>query len=364
MTAKAGKLGAVYAAYGAGIDVANESRTLSGGVISLVNTNVLVSKVTSDADGLIPITNAYYCTVKGSLVVSDGGSTTVYVTYKYWNDLDYEKVTGEDIAFVDGGGSDDTITSVAEAFGAFAIGDVITISGSASNNKIVTLTGASVGTLTVPTGTLTAEDAGEEVTIETKLIGYEKVTGEDIAFVDGGEGSADSITSETAGAFNCFAIGDIITISGSADNNITTTVVTIAGETITIATALLTGELTGETVTIEINLVGPVCGFFGWSADNVCDMLPTTDYCDNGHKTYIAAVKGWTGSAERHWLTEDVLEWIGDNLIIKFYIDVDNSLRYEGWVFVDAHSVTSAVDTLVNESINFQGDGILSYESS
>ena len=364
MTEKAGKLGAIFACRGAGIEIENESVTLVGGVKSLAHSNVLVSKVATNAGGTTLTTKKYSCTVKGSLVVADGGSTTVYVTYKYWNDLDYEKVTGEDIAFVDGGGSDDTITSVAEAFGAFAIGDVITISGSASNNKIVTLTGASVGTLTVPTGTLTAEDAGEEVTIETKLIGYEKVTGEDIAFVDGGEGSADSITSETAGAFNCFAIGDIITISGSADNNITTTVVTIAGETITIATALLTGELTGETVTIEINLVGPVCGFFGWSADNVCDMLPTTDYCDNGHKTYIAAVKGWTGSAERHWLTEEVLEWIGDNLIIKFYIDVDNSLRYEGWVFVDAHSVTSAVDTLVNESINFQGDGILSYESS
>jgi len=362
MTKKAGKLGAIFACRGAGIEIENESVTLVGGVKPLAHSNVLVSKVATNAGGTTLTTKKYYCTVKGSLVVEEGGSTTVYVTYKYWNDLDYEKVTGEDIAFVDGGGSDDTITSVADAFGAFAIGDVITISGSASNNKVVTLTGASVGTLTVATGTLTAEDAGESVTIETKLIGYEKVTGEDIAFVDN-DGAGDTITS-VAEAFGCFAIGDIITITGSASNNITTTIVAVEAGIITVATALLTDEIAGEAVTIEINLVGPVCGFFSWGADNVCDMLPTTDYCDNGHKTYIAAVKGWTGSAERHWLTEDVLEWIGDNLIIKFYIDVDNSLRYEGWVFVDAHSVTSAVDTLVNESINFQGDGILSYESS
>jgi len=362
MTEKAGKLGAVYAAYGAGIDVANESRTLSGGVISLVNTNVLVSKVTSDADGLIPITKAWYCTVKGSLVVNDGGIDDVWVTYKYWNDLDYEKVTGEDIAFVDGGGSDDTITSVADAFGAFAIGDVITISGSASNNKVATLTGASVGTLSVATGTLTAEDAGEEVTIETKLIGYEKVTGEDIAFVDN-DGAGDTITS-VAEAFGCFAIGDIITITGSASNNITTTIVAVEAGIITVATALLTDEIAGEAVTIEINLVGQVCGFFSWSADNVCDMLPTTDYCDDGHKTYIAAVKGWTGSAERHWLTEEVLEWIGDNLIIRFYVDESSDLRYEGWVIVNTHGISSATDTLVNESLGFQGDSILSYEST
>jgi len=93
-------------------------------------------------------------------------------------------------------------------------------------------------------------------------------------------------------------------------------------------------------------------------------MLPTTDYCDDGHKTYIAALKGWTGSAERHWLTEEVLEWIGDNLIIRFYVDEANDLRYEGWVNVDGHSITSAVDTLVNESLSFKGDSILSYESS
>jgi len=84
----------------------------------------------------------------------------------------------------------------------------------------------------------------------------------------------------------------------------------------------------------------------------------------NGHKTYIAAVKGWTGSAERHWLTEEVLEWIGDNLIIRFYVDESSDLRYEGWVIVNTHGISSAVDTLVSESLGFQGDGILSYESS
>jgi len=86
MTEKAGKLGAIYATYGDGIDVANEEVTLIAGVGSLAHTNVLVSKVTSDAGGTTPITKAYYCTVKGSLVVANGGSDTVYVTYKYWNE--------------------------------------------------------------------------------------------------------------------------------------------------------------------------------------------------------------------------------------------------------------------------------------
>ena len=363
MAEKAGKIGSVHACYGSGIDVANESVTLVAGVKSLAYANVLVSKVTSDAGGANPITKAYYCTVAGSLVVEGGGTDTVYVTYKYWNTLPFETVTGTDIAFVDGGGGSDTITSVADAFGAFAIGDVITISGSTSNNINATITALAVGTITVATGTLTAELAGAEVTIKTKLSGYEIVTGGDIAFVDNGLGVEDTITS-VAEAFGVFAIGDIITITGSASNNITTTVVAVAIGTITVATALLTDEIAGETVTIEINLVGQVCGFFNWSANNICDILETTDYCDAGVRTYIAALKGWEGSAEKHFLTEENLDWIGDHLIIKFYIDVDNTMRYEGWVFVDGHSVTSAVDTLVDEALNFKGDGILSRETT
>ena len=81
------------------------------------------------------------------------------------------KVTGTDIAFVDGEAGEDTITSVANAFGDFAIGDVIIISGAAEpgNNGTFTLTGASASTLTVATGLLTAELATAEVTIQTSI---------------------------------------------------------------------------------------------------------------------------------------------------------------------------------------------------
>ena len=269
MTEKAGKLGAVYAAYGAGIDVANEPVTLAAGVESLANTNVLVSKVTSDAGGTIPITKAWYCTVKGSLVVSDGGTDTVYVTYKYWNEGVYAHK--------------DAATWQADHV--YAVGDRI-----------------------LPT---TPNDYYYEVAA-------------------GDNGTSDSTEPVTWGT---------VVAGTTADNTVTWTC-------------------------HSYSEVGQVCGFFSWSADNVCDMLPTTDYCDDGHKTYIAAVKGWTGSAERHWLTEEVLEWIGDNLIIRFYVDNANDLRYEGWVIVNSHSVTSAVDSLVNESLSFKGDSVLSYESS
>ena len=76
------------------------------------------------------------------------------------------RASGTGIAFVDGGGSADTITDSASGFGDFADGDRIRVIGSASNDGEYTLSGsASAGTLTVATGTFTAETAGESITI-------------------------------------------------------------------------------------------------------------------------------------------------------------------------------------------------------
>ena len=76
------------------------------------------------------------------------------------------KVSGITIAFVIGGaGQPDTITDSASGFN-FADGDKIRVQGSTSNDGDYTLSGtANTGTLTVATGTFTAETAGERITI-------------------------------------------------------------------------------------------------------------------------------------------------------------------------------------------------------
>jgi len=74
--------------------------------------------------------------------------------------------SGTGIAFVDGGGGSDTITDTASGLGDFADGDKIRIRGSASNDGDYTLSGsASAGTLTLATGTFTAETASERISI-------------------------------------------------------------------------------------------------------------------------------------------------------------------------------------------------------
>ena len=75
------------------------------------------------------------------------------------------KTSGITIAFVDGGGGSDTITDSASGFN-FTDGDKIRVQGSTSNDGDYTLSGtANTGTLTVATGTFTAETAGERITI-------------------------------------------------------------------------------------------------------------------------------------------------------------------------------------------------------
>jgi hypothetical protein len=76
-------------------------------------------------------------------------------------------IDGTTIAFVDGGGSSDTITDSGSGFvtAGFEATDKIRVIGSASNDGDYQLTAAAAGTLTMATGSLTAETAGESVTI-------------------------------------------------------------------------------------------------------------------------------------------------------------------------------------------------------
>ena len=73
-------------------------------------------------------------------------------------------IVGVGLAFVDGGGSDDTITDSGTGFvtAGFAPGDIIFIQGSTSNDPAsgAVITGVAAGTLTFATGTLVGSEAG------------------------------------------------------------------------------------------------------------------------------------------------------------------------------------------------------------
>lgn len=84
-----------------------------------------------------------------------------------FDDLISASIIADTIAFVDGGGSDDSITDSGDGLVAagFVANKEIMIRGSTLNNYSCTPSAVAVGALTVPTGTVTAEIAGDTVTI-------------------------------------------------------------------------------------------------------------------------------------------------------------------------------------------------------
>ena len=85
---------------------------------------------------------------------------------------DSRVVSGTDIAFIDGGVGADTITQTTARFIAegFVAGGSITITGSTSNNVTKTIVSVVAGTITLATGSLIAEAAGDPVVITHETI--------------------------------------------------------------------------------------------------------------------------------------------------------------------------------------------------
>ena len=101
--------------------------------------------------------------------------------------INFATINRTDIAFVDGAGGEDTITTVAGDFVAagFVTGDIITVSGSTSNDGTYTLTNVAAQTLTMATGSLViSEDAGDNVTIAVDGVAALTLTFDDTIVTD------------------------------------------------------------------------------------------------------------------------------------------------------------------------------------
>jgi hypothetical protein len=84
-------------------------------------------------------------------------------------------------------------------------------------------------------------------------IDFREVSGIDFEFVDGGVDVEDTIT-QVAAQFlvEGFKVGDVFTVSGSADNDGDYTILSVVAGTINVATASLTAEGVGAAVTITV----------------------------------------------------------------------------------------------------------------
>ncbi|UCG88385.1 MAG: hypothetical protein JSW71_07540, partial [Gemmatimonadota bacterium] len=81
---------------------------------------------------------------------------------RYARDVNVQGIT---ISFVDGGGGNDQIADSGDGLAVFSVGEVVKVSGSTDNDGLYTILAVAAGTLDVPTGSLTTEPAGDDVTL-------------------------------------------------------------------------------------------------------------------------------------------------------------------------------------------------------
>ncbi len=110
-------------------------------------------------------------------------------------------------------------------------------------------------------------------------------------------------------------------------------------------------------------------GFTGWTLDYVGEALEKTDFTDSGVRSYIPGITGWSGSADRHWVNNDLADDLASVMIVKLYYFKDtatpaSSKRLEGWAVLTGLTYTTAADGLVENGITFTGHSVLTLATS
>lgn len=124
--------------------------------------------------------------------------------------------------------------------------------------------------------------------------------------------------------------------------------------------------LTGtEVVTVSGSYwtVAEVAGFYNWSLDVSADMEDSTTFADNGWRVFTPTLKGFNVSAEAYWQNGDFLDRLAEEVIVSLYTNEASDLRYEGYAYITSTSVETGAEGLVEESVEYTGNGELYYYS-
>lgn len=149
--------------------------TVDAGTITLVGGDTLTAE--SAGDDVVIVKNAPG-TIRAGCAGWTLNQTCEIADVTNFHDSITATITADTIAFVDGGTNADTITDSGDGFvsAGFKDGDLIWISGSDDNDNISCIvSNVAEGVLTVPTGTLTGESAGDTVTIRAISLWKQKI---------------------------------------------------------------------------------------------------------------------------------------------------------------------------------------------
>lgn len=101
-------------------------------------------------------------------------------------------------------------------------------------------------------------------------------------------------------------------------------------------------------------------GFFNWSIDTDAEVPEATTFASEGWKEFQQVLKGWSGSAEAYWGDDRFFKSLGEIIVVKLFVDSGASQKcLEGFALINSEGIETAVDSLVQETVDFQGVGPL-----
>lgn len=166
----------------------------------------------------------------------------------------------------------------------------------------------------------------------------------------------------------------LFALSGaSTGNNKIFTISAVSSGVLTVEEAVADGTDTGTPRFTEVEPGVEVGGFYNWTLSYTGDALETTNFNDSsGGRSYIPGMTSWTATADKYFLTVDneIDDWIGQTCEIRLFVKYvatpttgDVALYWDGDTVVTSFDHTTPVDTVVSQSISFQGDGPLTLVS-
>lgn len=218
----------------AGLQAAREAL---GAQLKLVRTFLLIGdcRDSDDADDFVTELNAYETThqrfVVGRMSVKDRSPLAKKSKIK-------KRMSGTpSLTFAEVGATGDTITRDTGSFvtDGFAVNDLITVAGTAMNNFVdAKITNVSATVLTLDTQDLVAETIQDE---DVTIVGSEALTFAEV-------GSTGDTVTRSAGSWvdDGFAIGDVVSFTGTALNNVTGTITNVTATVLTFGSTDLAAE--------------------------------------------------------------------------------------------------------------------------
>jgi len=121
-------------------------------------------------------------------------------------------------------------------------------------------------------------------------------------------------------------------------------------------------HLTGKLADV-ISGVTTIKGAHNWSIDEAADTPETTDFEDDGVKSFVPGNTGWTGSFDikydsaQNIFTNPPNLNVGQSITFKFYIDAAKYMT--GDAIVSGVTTTTPQPDLVVHTVALQGTGVL-----